>query len=288
VELLLAKAPAVYQPAFRREGVFHEIEALASRTITSSKPKDKAKDADKEGENSSDSVPPPPIPVATLPGLKKLSSLSLDPDDAITLRCRVLRFRYLSDERKADGDSSFAQLRELVGKISVPEATEEELAAGLWELAQLFSSPRTSVSSFELLQSGVVDGLLQFATDEGRSGASTGFDFFRHTLNFFTVGIKKRKELLLEAFAGKKASNLAQGQSPFSILVKKLQESLTRMESFTVTTISQNTDGEFPESQYGSSQISFPFCRFQAQLAFSPRPSTQAATCGRLGLGYPA
>ena len=58
------------------------------------------------------------------------------------------------------------------------------------------------------------------------------------------VGIKKRKELLLDAFSGKKANTFGHGQSPFAVLVKKLQEALTRMESFNVTTVSQNTDGK--------------------------------------------
>ncbi len=35
-------------------------------------------------------------------------------------------------------------------------------------MAALFGAPHSSVSSFELLQSGVVDGLLQFATDTER------------------------------------------------------------------------------------------------------------------------
>ncbi|KAF5336031.1 hypothetical protein D9611_006309 [Ephemerocybe angulata] len=225
VDLLLSKAATVYQPAFRREGVFHEVESLAARALMQSKSKDKGKEGEKEGEPSSEAALPTPAAVADLPGLKKLSSLSLDPEDAITLRSRVIQFKYLAAEQQVEGDSSFTQLRGLVEKISAPTASETELSEALWELAQLFASPRTSVSSFELLQSGVVDGLLQFGTDEGR-----------------LVGIKKRKELLLDAFSGKKGNGFVQGQSPFSVLVKKLQESLTRMESFNVTTVSQNTD----------------------------------------------
>ena len=34
------------------------------------------------------------------------------------------------------------------------------------------------------------------------------------------------------------------GQTPFATLVKKLQESLTRMESFDVITVTQNSDGK--------------------------------------------
>ena len=48
-------------------------------------------------------------------------------------------------------------------------STEKDLVAALGELGGLFASPHTSVSSFELLQSGLVDGLLEFVTDPNRS-----------------------------------------------------------------------------------------------------------------------
>jgi E3 ubiquitin-protein ligase TRIP12 len=168
VELLLTKAPTLYRPAFRREGVFHEIESLSERPLTTSKAKEKEKE--KEPETPAPELVPPPIPVPTMPNLKKLSSLSLDPEDAITLRARVLKFKHMSDEQDHSEDDPFDRLRTLVEKFSSPTASESELSEALWELAQLFSSPHTTISSFELLQSGIVDGLLKFATDEGRLG----------------------------------------------------------------------------------------------------------------------
>ena len=60
-------------------------------------------------------------------------------------------------------------LRRLVERISDSSASEKEVGNALKELATLFTSAHTSVSSFELLQSGVIDGLLQFATDKTRS-----------------------------------------------------------------------------------------------------------------------
>ena len=59
-----------------------------------------------------------------------------------------------------------------------------------------------------------------------------------------TVSIQRRKEILLEAFACRKLKGLYPGQTPFATLVKKLQESLTRMESFDVITVTQNSDGK--------------------------------------------
>lgn len=234
VELLLSKIPEEYRPAFRREGVFHEVELLADRTLISSKKKgnnnDKEKDKDLSDASSAPDLPPPPIPVspavaAGIPGFKKLSSLSLDPEDAVTLRARVIRFRYLTGRESNDADNVFATLRRLVERISDSSASEKEAGNALKELATLFTSAHTSVSSFELLQSGVIDGLLQFATDKSRS-----------------ISIARRQELLLDAFTVRKSKVLAGSQTPFAIFVKKLQESLTRMEAFDVVTVTQGMD----------------------------------------------
>lgn len=169
VDLLLVKVPALYKPAFRREGVFHEVEVLAERSITSAKSKDKDKESSEASASESGSVPPvPPVSGASIPGFKKLTSLSLEPEDAITLRARVIQFKHLSNDNNAEEDNAFEALRLLVSRISASNATEKELSEALRELAELFASPHTSVSSFELLQSGVVDGLLQFATDQDR------------------------------------------------------------------------------------------------------------------------
>ncbi|KXN92383.1 Ubiquitin fusion degradation protein 4 [Leucoagaricus sp. SymC.cos] len=196
VDLLMAKVPQLYKPAFRRE---------ESGTV------------------------PTPIPVITapaiIPGYKKLSSLSLDPEDAITLRCRVIQFKYLTGEDEASEDASFDRLRGLVDRLSPRTAAEQEFSEALWELADLFSSAHTSVSSFELLQGGVIDALLAYATDETRS-----------------VSVNRRRELFLDAFSNRKVKNLSGGQTSLAVLVKKLQESLTRMETFDVTTVSQNSD----------------------------------------------
>ena len=49
--------------------------------------------------------------------------------------------------------------------------------------------------------------------------------------------------MILEAFSRKaKPMHI---QTPFSVFVKKLQESLTRMEPYEVVTIAQGVDGAF-------------------------------------------
>ncbi|KAH9944969.1 uncharacterized protein BXZ73DRAFT_38598 [Epithele typhae] len=233
VELLLARVPAEYKPVFRREGVFHEIETLASRAVTSTKSKDKDKIAEKDiseapspadsGVTSSVAVP---ISVITsIPGHKKLSSLSIEPDDAITLRARVIRFKYLAVDDSAGSEDVFAMLRRLVERITDPVASEKDLSAALGELAALFGSQSSSVSSFELLQSGVIDGLLQFFSESEER----------------TIPLPRRQELFFSNFTTRKPKG-SSSQTAFAVFVKKLQESLTRMESFEVISVAQNAD----------------------------------------------
>jgi E3 ubiquitin-protein ligase TRIP12 len=175
VELLLVKRPDEYKPAFRREGVFHEIQTLAARSVAA-KAKDKSKEKDKDAEVSSS--PPPQESshsisaalAATIPGYKKLISMSLDPEDAITFRGRVIQFKFLTDDTGAGANDVLELLRRLGTEIASPSASEEELSRALKELAALFRSEDTSVSSFELLQSGAVDGLMTLATSKDANG----------------------------------------------------------------------------------------------------------------------
>ncbi|KAL4078725.1 hypothetical protein V8B97DRAFT_1933082 [Scleroderma yunnanense] len=218
VDLLLQKVPTEYRPVLRREGVFHEIEAFASRTLSTTKTKDKD-----TSDLSSIHSPPVSLHISSpIPGYKKFHSLSLEPEDAITLRARVIRFKYALGQDENDGDNSFDELRRLVAKLSAPDVTEQVMVSALRDLAEHFTSS-ASVSSFELLQSGAVEGLLRFATEKG------------------FVPMKRRQELLFEAFTKiPKGGNSS--HSPFAVLVKKLEESLTRMENFEVITIAQGSD----------------------------------------------
>jgi E3 ubiquitin-protein ligase TRIP12 len=55
------------------------------------------------------------------------------------------------------------------------------------------------------------------------------------------VSVQQRQGMLMEAFSRK--SKPIHAQTPFSVFVKKLQESLTRMEPYEVVTIAQGVDG---------------------------------------------
>lgn len=150
--------------------MFHEVEALANRTLVT-----KSKEEVKNDESTPEPIAtPPPMSAAfasITPGYKKLASLALEPEDAITLRARVIRLRHLSSDEKAE-HGLYNTLHQLVQQLSDKDGSEKSLFEALKELAALFSSPHSSLSSFELLQSGLVDSLLAFATDEDRSGTS--------------------------------------------------------------------------------------------------------------------
>lgn len=168
VEILLSKVPTEYAPAFRREGAFHEVEALAGRTLLT-----KSKEDSKNDESTPEpTATPPPMSAVfatSTPGYKKLASLALEPEDAITLRARVIRLKHISNGEKAE-HGLYNALHQLVQRLSDKDGSEKSLSEVLKELTALFSSPHSSLSSFELLQSGLVDSLLAFTTDEDRSG----------------------------------------------------------------------------------------------------------------------
>lgn len=155
VEVLLHKLPTAYQSALRREGVLHEIETLAAKEVT---PKVKTEP----------STTPGPDDVALLPPVKRMSSSQTDPQDLIILRARVIRFKYLGAEGSVD--SAFETLRSVVKTLADPDAQEDAIKASLQQISTLFASPDASISSFELLKSGLVEELLDFATAEKRSG----------------------------------------------------------------------------------------------------------------------
>lgn len=189
--MLLSKTPSEYKPVFRREGVVHEIEVLGARTLTTAKLKEKDKAA---AEPSTDPSNPNP---SSSSNYKRSSSSVIDPDDAITMRARVIRFKYLTGDDVNGSDGIFDTLSRIVSCLSDIAASEKELLPHLLELATLFASPDSSVSSFELLQSGVVDGLLQYFTDIGRSGECSNAIIDFSSLNMsYSVSIASARTVL--------------------------------------------------------------------------------------------
>lgn len=114
------------------------------------------------------------------------------------------------------------------------------------------------------------------------------FNFSERLLNRFPlVSIARRQELLLDAFTARKSKTPAGSQTPFAIFVKKLQESLTRMEAFDVVTVTQGMDGRLmPIIQ--PDILSHDPHRFKAkQLAVAPGPAAAAAPSCCRGLRHP-
>lgn len=213
IELLLSKLPQQYRPAFRREGVLHEIEVRSTQDLTTkaaakrststtptepavlaapssstalSASPDAPTSADSQTEASSanladttgtpvnppdDGLPPPSILAAMLPPpTKRSSSTPIDPQDAIIMRCRVIKFKYLNTPTQSQGDDPFEAMQALGRRLAHSQANEIAIRRTLGDIAALFTTSKESISSFELTKSGLVDELLEFATVEGRKG----------------------------------------------------------------------------------------------------------------------
>ncbi|CAG8693181.1 11863_t:CDS:2, partial [Acaulospora colombiana] len=116
---------------------------------------------------------------------------------------RLIKVKYLTNGGESGGDPMFESLKNTIKSLATVDATEEQIQKTLKEIAKLFGNTDATISSFELLKSGLLDGLLEFTTATDRTGYAT-----------------------------------PSSQTPLAVLVKRLQESLTRMESFDVVTTS--------------------------------------------------
>lgn len=249
VELLATKLPDVYQTSFVREGVVFEIEALAEQELSSVKAATKeATDAAVKTEAEEQATPTagpstsavpaltsdetkPILPTAGLPSAlssfliepgpgistHRRSISQLDPTDAIIIRARLLAAKKLFDVGGDHKDAASMVLNELgalVRRLCVSDASEAELRDSLRDIASQFSNAGPALSSFELLKSGLVDGLLDFVDING------------------TVSSSERRAMLFDIFSDSTLSSPA----PLTMLVKRLHESLGRLESFEVET----------------------------------------------------
>lgn len=249
VELLATKLPDVYQVSFQREGVVFEIEALAAQELTTAKVNDKdAVQVKREPEESDAPIAGPSTatptsgrqipedlkPILEAAGLPShLSSFLLDnpafatppsnarkpttvdPNDANIVRARVLLAKKIFENPDTESNSAKVVLEEiasLVKRLCLHEASEAEIRDTLRDITKQFTSVGQALSSFELLKSGLVDGLLEFVDIDG------------------VVSSAARRAMLFEIFADTSLSN----PSPLTSLVKRLHESLGRLEDFQV------------------------------------------------------
>lgn len=265
VELLAVKLPDVYQISFQREGVVFEIEALAAQDLSTAK--DKGIEVKKEPEENavgpstipnSESAPLPSFanvpddlkPLLAASGfptglsafLADTSAISsptrrsgsiVDPNDANVLRARVLVAKKIFHSGE-DDNSATAVLDEvtaLVKRLCVPEASDGEIRDTLQDVTKQFTKSGQALSSFELLKSGLVDGILEYVDIEG------------------VVPSSDRRAMLFDVFSD---TSLATS-TPLTLLVKRLHESLGRLEDFQVETA---FNGSTDTSRSGSSGLS--------------------------------
>jgi len=152
--------PDAYQYTFRREGVMHEVEKIASLDLITNSPSKKIKST-----SSTDSAEPS---VALTPSERQAK-------DAITLRARHLRDDYgtADSEPAIRAKEVLERIQSLVQSLGdfaqskeKPARIETEAKKVVDEIAELFANEKNPLSSFELLETGLVEGLLKFATGQ--------------------------------------------------------------------------------------------------------------------------
>lgn len=140
-----------------------------------------------------------------------------DAEDANIWRARILRDNFAKQAANADNGADRAG-RALDNVKRLVQSLEHSATAGQTEAAQaldavtsLFSRSEEPISSFELLRSGLIDGLYKFATGETPQLPSAA-----------------RRELLITALM---TADAAGGHGRGGALVRRLQESLSRLEN---------------------------------------------------------
>lgn len=280
VELLATKLPDVYLTSFIREGVVFEIESLAGEELSTkakeeaeaaaaaaaaaaavkTEPEEDSPSTPKAGPSAGPSTlttpaqetPKPPVPTSEVPGMPGVLATLLqtspgaagvprkttttDPNDANIVRARVIgakRIFTVEGNQQNEATDILEELGGLVKRLCLPEATEAELRDTLRIITAQFSSVGQALSSFELLKSGLVEGLLEYVDVDG------------------TVSPSERRAIFYETFSDTALAS----PSPLTMLVKRLHESLGRLETFEVETAFNGIGGSAASSLACSMRI---------------------------------
>ncbi|PWN25797.1 hypothetical protein BDZ90DRAFT_63006 [Jaminaea rosea] len=268
VELLCNKLPEVYKSLLRREGVMWEIEDIASKQPNTTKygtnasssaqlslpvgqgassPSNASAAATNAAASAAASTGVPTIPTLNELGATSAAGLALgraygsstsatlgrasattaatptpqEQQDALIWRSRILRDRFNKEAANAEGGANHAvrALEEVSANVSTladaAHTGPTQAAEALERILTLFSKPEEPISSFELLRSGLIDGLYNFATEDS-----------------VEVPAETRRQLLIDALMAPDAANHSRGSS----LVRRLQESLNRLENLDIST----------------------------------------------------
>lgn len=142
-----------------------------------------------------------------------------DAQDANIWRARILRDTFARQTANANGGADHAvkaldNIKSLVKALNEAATDSSEAAARILnEVTNLFSKPDEPISSFELLRSGLVDGLYSFATG-----------------NSDVLPNPVRRGLLVKALMTPDGAGNARG----SAMIRRLQESLSRLENLDI------------------------------------------------------
>jgi E3 ubiquitin-protein ligase TRIP12 len=224
--------PTVYSRSFHREGVFFEVERLAKDELSpTAKSQQREHQQLKEAGGSSrriaDKTPTETattatsrihptkssVTASTASKSKKVSSVPSDPHDVNVVRARIICIKAnlgddLASEKERLQSSAAANI---VKGLNKPDLSIENFRSLIHEVALILTSTEEPLSSFELLQSGLLDRLMELIADPELPVVHAR----RHALfDELTIGNGENTALLA--------------------LIKRLQESLSRMESFEV------------------------------------------------------
>ncbi|KAJ5923377.1 Ubiquitin-protein ligase Ufd4 [Penicillium verhagenii] len=265
-ELLFQRLEHVYQHQFHREGVISEIVKLAEgepstvevahQTSSGNKghadassdvdmdagdgPRRKNKhedsdedldneedDADEDHDDMSDSE------TSSIPGHQSVEKLDMSINDLVIRDAQA----FLQVYEEGHGDSVRNEAQRILNDLQSLATNIRKCYASRGDkdglplfktLASYFDGDALeSITSSELLNSGIIEVLLDVLTD------------------FKAPCIRYARSAFLKAFMGSTISEKAQSQStattPFSVLIRKLQDLLSRTEHFEVLTVSHNS-----------------------------------------------
>ena len=227
-ELLSRKLPDVYRMRFQREGIISEVEKLASDVSPSSSPNGMSNippsmeaqhldaseddsDEDREPESDDEMESPYISPQQMFNG-------GMSPDLIKKAAKSFLKYYAESgDKEEREEGSTLRTLKSLGEQISA--STDDATTTALFnELARYFEGDIKSITTFELLESKILEVLLNKLSNS-ENPINTQRDFLR-------------------AFAERR-KGCVESASSLEILVMKLQELLSRSERFEVISVSQ-------------------------------------------------
>lgn len=235
-ELLLTKMPKIYTRSFHREGVFFEVEKLAKEELSPSAKssqrqpqskerrtsdrlaQDKAANGNSAATGQEDLSLPPSLSTRTLGAVsgtnvaRKVSSVPSDPHDINIVRARILCIKAdLGETSKETVKQEQSPASSIAKSLEEPNISSEAFRDLMRRVAVLLTDAEEPLSSFELLQSGLLNKLMELIADAE------------------TSVVHDRRHILFD--------ELSKGTGETSalvILIKRLQESLSRMETFEV------------------------------------------------------